>query len=175
VKERQEMARTVHDAKLAKREQRLRLEHRKKPYWLTLNEGEHLGYYRGARVGKWVARFRRAGEGGNYQETTIAEADDTADADGMVILNFRQAQDAARKWFAGLLRNGSRRTGKYTISDALDDYLAVFQGKDLANTRRRIEAIIRPALGAIDVAKLTTVAIADWHSPMRQPCSALAD
>ena len=50
------MARTVQDAKLAKREQRLRLEPRKKPYWLTLNEGEHLGYYRGARVGKWVAR-----------------------------------------------------------------------------------------------------------------------
>ncbi len=156
------MARTVQDARLAKREQRLRLEHRKKPYWLTLNEGEHLGYYRGARVGKWVARFRRAGVGGNYQETTIAEADDTADADGVVILNFRQAQDAARQWFAGLERNGGRRAGSYAVSDALDDYLATFQGRDLANTRRRIEAIIRPALGSVDVAKLTTAAISDW-------------
>ena len=48
------------------------------PYWLTLNEGEHLGYYRGARVGKWMARYRRAGTAGNYQEATIAEADDRA-------------------------------------------------------------------------------------------------
>ena len=156
------MARTVQDAKLAKREQRLRLEPRKKPYWLTLNEGEHLGYYRGARVGKWVARYRRAGAVGNYQETTIAEADDSADADGTLILDFRQAQDAARKWFGGLERNGGRRTSAYTVADALDDYLAGFQGKDLANTRRRIEAMIRPTMGAHEVAKLTTKQIADW-------------
>lgn len=156
------MARIVQDVKLAKREQRLRLEPRKKPYWMTLNEGEHLGYYRGARVGKWVARYRRAGTLGNYQETTIAEADDAADADGAVILNFRQAQDAARQWFGGLERNGGRRAGAYTVSDALDDYLAGFQGRDIANTRRRIEAIIRPDLGAHDVTKLTTKLIADW-------------
>jgi len=156
------MARIVQDVKLAKREQRLRLEARKKPYWLTLNEGEHLGYYRGARVGKWVARYRRAGSAGNYQETTIAEADDVSDADGAVILDFRQAQDAARRWFGGLERNGGRRARVYTVSDALDDYLAGFQGKDLANTRRRIEAIIRPELGSHDATKLTTKQIADW-------------
>ena len=99
---------------------------------------------------------------GNYQETTIAEADDSADADGTLILDFRQAQDAARKWFGGLERNGGRRTSAYTVADALDDYLAGFQGKDLANTRRRIEAMIRPTMGAHEVAKLTTKQIADW-------------
>lgn len=156
------MARVVQDAKLTKREQRLRLEARRKPYWMTLNEGEHLGYYRGARVGKWVARYRRAGAGGNYQEATIAEADDHADADGAVILNFKQAQEAARKWFATLERNGGRKTGAYTVSDALDDYLAAFQGKDKANTSRRIEAIVRPQMGKHEVAKLTTKQVADW-------------
>lgn len=156
------MARVVQDAKLAKREQRLRLESRKKPYWLTLNEGEHLGYYRGSRVGKWVARYRRAGAGGNYQETTIAEADDHADADGAVILNFKQAQEAARKWFATLERNGGRKTGAYTVSDALDDYLAAFQGKDRANTSRRIEAIVRPQVGKHEVAKLTAKQVTEW-------------
>jgi len=156
------MARVVQDAKLAKREQRLRLESRKKPYWMTLNEGEHLGYYRGARVGKWVARYRRAGAVGNYQETTLAEADDNADADGSVILNFKQAQDAARVWFLSLERNGGRRTGAYTVSDALDDYLAGFQGKDLANTRRRIEAIVRPQMGKHEVSRLTTKTVNDW-------------
>jgi len=166
------MARVVHDAKLTKREHRLRLEPRKKPYWLTLNEGEHLGYYRGRRVGKWVARYRQPGGAANYQETTIAEADDTADADGGVILNFRQAQEAARKWFSSLERNGGRRAGAYTVSDALDDYLAGFQGKDLPNTRRRVEAIIRPQMGHHTVASLAAKTINDWllslaNSPAR--------
>lgn len=166
------MARIVHDAKLAKREHRLRLEVRKKPYWMTLNEGEHLGYYRGIRVGKWVARYRRPGGPGNYRETTIAEADDTADADGSVILSFRQAQDAARRWFLSQEGNAGRRTGAYTVADALDDYLAGFHGKDLVNTRRRIDAIVRPQMGRYEVASLTTKAINGWllslaNSPAR--------
>lgn len=156
------MARVVQDTKLSKREQRLRLEARKKPYWMTLNEGEHLGYYRGARVGKWVARYRRAGAGANYQETTIAEADDTADADGTVILNFKQAQEAARLWFQSLEQNAGRKRGAYNVSDALDDYLKGFQGKDIANTRRRIEAIVRPQMGHHEVAALTTQIVHDW-------------
>lgn len=155
------MARVVQDFKLGKREQRLRLEARKKPYWTTINEGEHLGYYRGARVGKWLARFRLPG-GGAYQEATLAQADDFADADGEVILNFRQAQDLARKWFASPDRGGARRTGPYTVGAALDDYIADFTGKDLANTKRRIEKLIRPKLGSIEAAKLTTKQIDDW-------------
>lgn len=149
------MARTVIDAKLSKREQRIRLPERKEPYWMTLNEGEHLGYYRGRLVGKWVARHRAPGGVANYQRTTLGEADDNADADGSIILNFRQAQDAARKWLELVHRSEGRRTGDYTVSDALDDYLEGFQGRDLANTRRRIEAIIRPDLGGKVVSKLT--------------------
>jgi len=157
------MSRVVQDAKLAKREQRLRLPVSKKPHWMTLNEGEHLGYYRGARVSKWLARYRRAGMTGNYQEATLAQADDVADANGETILDFKQAQQAARAWFASLDRNGGRRIGSYTVSDALDDYLAGFQGKDIVNTRGRIEAIVRPQMGHLDVAKLTKGMIADWH------------
>lgn len=160
------MARIVQDAKLAKREQRLRLEPRKKPYWLTLNEGEHLGYYRGARVGKWVVRYRRAGSGGNYQEATLAEADDSADADGSVILDFRQAQEAARHWIGQLERNGGRRAQAYTVANALDDYLASFAGKDLLNTKSRVETFVRPALGEHDIAGLTTAQISEWLSSL---------
>lgn len=160
------MARIVNNADLRNREKRSRLEVRKKPYWMTLNEGEHLGYYRGQRVGKWVARYRRPGATGNYQETTLAEADDNADADGTVILNFKQAQEAARDWFAGLERNGGRSTGPYTVSKALDDYLEGFKGKDVANTRRRIDSIVRPQMGKHDVAKLTPKIITDWHSSL---------
>ena len=69
---------------------------------MVLNEGEHLGYYRGQIVRKWVARFRRPGVSHNYQEATLAEADDHIDADGVKILSFKQAQEAARNWFASI-------------------------------------------------------------------------
>lgn len=82
------MAQTIGNAVLGNREQRLRLGIRKNPYWMALNEGEHLGYYRGRRVRKWVARYRRPGISSKYREFTIAEADDYADADGSKILSF---------------------------------------------------------------------------------------
>src|SRR3546814_7260925 len=41
--------------------------------------------------------------------------------------------------FLELHRNGGRKAGVYTVSDALDDYLEGFRGKDLENTRRRSE------------------------------------
>ena len=160
------MARVVQDVRLAKREQRSRLTPQRKPYWLTLNEGEHLGYFRGLRVGKWVARYRQAGSSANYLEKTLGESDDVADADGSVILSFREAQQAARDWFALLDRNGGRRPAKYTVSDALDDYLAQFIGKDVANTTGRIKNHIRPRLGDVEVAKLTTMEIIAWHAAL---------
>src|SRR3546814_9551057 len=83
-------------------------------------------------------------------------------ADGQIILDFKQAQDSARKWFLELHRNGGRKVGVYTVSDALDDYLEGFQGKDLTNTRRRIEALIRPNLGHYEVSKLEPKTITDW-------------
>lgn len=115
------MARIVENTDLYNRERRLRLGIRKKPYWLALNEGEHLGYYRGRRVRKWVARYRRPGISSNYRELTIAEADDDADADGSKILSFGQAQTAARNWFAKIDQSGDQKSRPYSVSNALDD------------------------------------------------------
>lgn len=144
-------------------QQRLQLGIRKKPYWTILNEGKHVGYYRGRRVGKWVARIWRPGISSHYREYTIAEADDYMNADGSKILNFEQAQKNARKWFARIEKTEEPSLRPYSVSDALDDYLDGFSGKDIANTRRRIEAIIRPQIGGNDTAKLTPKIIAEWH------------
>ena len=157
------MSRAMHNEDLKNRTRRMQLPIRNKPYWMALNEGAHLGYYRGKRVRKWVARFRKPGSLHGYQEATIAEADDDADADGQTIFNFKQAKTAARYWFAGLERPVNPVELQYTISDALDDYLARFMGKDVDNTRRRVEAIIRPQMGHHPVVNLTTTLIADWH------------
>ena len=160
------MARVVENTDLHNRERRLRLGIRKKPYWMALNEGEHLGYYRGRRVRKWVARYRPPGISSKYREFTIAETDDYADADGSKILSFGQAQKAARSWFAHIGQNDYRSSRPYLVSDALDDYLKSFAGKDLENTRRRIEAIIRPQIGGHDTSRLTAKIIMDWHAAL---------
>ena len=157
------MARIIENTDLHNRKQRLRLGIRKKPYWMALNEGEYLGYYRGQRVRKWEARYRRPGNSSKYREFTIAEADDYADADGSKILSFGQAQKAARSWFAKIDQNGDQKSRPYLVSNALDDYLESFGGKDLENTRRRIEAIIRPQIGWHDTAKLSAKIIMEWH------------
>jgi integrase len=158
------MARVVVEAKLQNRTARERLTARTEPYWRTIGEGAHIGYYRGSRGGRWVARFRKPGATGGYAKTTLGEADDVLDPDGERILSFAQAQEKARGWFDIMARDGRRPAGQpYTVGNALDDYMANFAGKSVTATRSRLEAIIRPALGTIHVDKLTSKQIADWH------------
>lgn len=155
------MANKVREVRVDSRSARQKLAARAEPYWRTISEGAHLGYYRGSRVGKWKARYRPVGEGGTYRETTLGEADDLRDADGNRVLTFAQAQAAARVWFDAC--SGVSATGPYTVSDALDDYMKGFRGKSVMPTRNRIESLIRPALGSIQVSKLKTAQIVAWH------------
>lgn len=119
------MARTVRDAALATRSARLRLAARGKPYWRMLESGLHLGYRRRATGGTWIAR--RRDESGTYREEKLGLADDLQDANGTSILDFSQAQTAARIWWASAQRLVSGITtadsGPYTVARALADYL----------------------------------------------------
>ncbi len=161
------MGRAVKDAKLDKRDARLKLAPQKEPYWRLVSEGAHLGYYRGERVGKWVARYRRPGSTGGYLKTTLGEADDVRDADGETILNFRQADDAAREWFGLKDRGDAVPTGPFTVADALDEYSKAFKirkGAIPTDMKSRIEEIIKPSLGKLEVAKLTKDVVSEWHN-----------
>ena len=91
------MARTVRDTALATRSARLRLAPRAKPYWRLLEQGLHLGYRRRATGGTWIARRRDSN--GTYNEEKLGLADDLQDANGVSILDFTQAQRAARTWW----------------------------------------------------------------------------
>ncbi len=160
------MARTVRDANLETRTSRARLKARKKPYWRTLNQGQHLGYYKGARGGSWIARLF-LGER-QYLESTLAKADDTSDADGLEILSFPQAQEAARTWFTAEARRRAGledERGPYTVADAMQDYLdeLAHRAKAIAPTKHVIDMHILPAFGDRETAKLTTASIRDWH------------
>jgi integrase len=87
-----------------------------------ISEGCHLGYFRGQRAGKWVARYRRPGEAKGYIKERIGEADDVRDADGIEVLTFAQAQDKARGWFSRQASGGAE-VRDLTIADAVTQYI----------------------------------------------------
>ena len=161
------MARTVRDANLETRTARLRLPIRSEPYWRGLEKGFALGYRRRGKGGTWLARRRPAA--GGYAEHKIGTSDDLQDADGLAILDYGQAQKAARAWWRAELRREEghdTRSGPYTVADAIADYLKEFQGrggKSVYHTRRAAETHILPALGTALVGKLTAKKIEDWH------------
>jgi integrase len=160
------MARTVRDANLATRSARANLPARKRPYYRLILQGLHLGYYRGSRTGSWSAR-RFIGDG-RYEETKLGTADDVAHADGVGILTFGQAQERARAWFAAraLADAGhANPLAPYMVSNALDDYERDYVrrgGKAVDRLRHTMTAHIRPALGSIELEKLTRAKLESW-------------
>lgn len=170
------MARTVRYTNLETRTARLRLQVRGKPYFMLLHEGLHLGYRRLARGnGTWSARWY-AGEQ-TYQLRKIGQADDYAGADGRGVLTFAQAQEAARDLHKAEQRKAAgadedAHEGPFTVQDAATLYLEWFQEhrKSYDETKQAIDAHILPALGDIEVAKLTTTRIRKWHEALaKQP------
>ena len=162
------MARTVREAILATRSARLRLAVVSKPYWRVLEQGLHLGYRRRATGGTWIVR--RRSERGTYHEAKLGLADDLQDANSQTVLDFSQAQRAARLWCTNELRLESGidaiARGPYTVAQAMTDYLDDFRrrgGKGFDSIDSVIRRNILSELGSVAVAKLTTRRLLDWH------------
>ena len=160
------MARTVRDANLGTRTSRAALKVSDKPYYRAIDEGLHLGYRRNKTGGKWVMRWYVGDQ--TYKVETIASADDTLDADGAEFLTFSQAQAIARTRFvetrrvaAGLPAKG----GAYTVKLCIEEYLTWLEQhrKSAKDARVRAGALIIPALGGTECAKLTTRQLRDWR------------
>jgi integrase len=161
------MARAVRNAKIDTRPARSRLAERREPYWSVIAKGCAVGYRKGRKGGSWIARWRDP-EGRQHYDA-MGPADDAMDADGHSVLSFGQAQERARQWFATKEREAASDvapTGSYTVQDALADYLAdyVRRGGKAANRMRYvIDAHILPALGDVEVTKLTRRRIEAWQ------------
>lgn len=130
-----------------------------------ISVGCYVGYYRGPRSGTWIARCRNNGDKGYFQ-TALGEADDLRDANSVTILSFAQAQDKARNWFDKVFDARHGRPDRYTVGNALDDYLERFTGKSLEKTRHTIERHVRPALGRRPVCQLTTAELTKFQSDL---------
>lgn len=160
------MGRTVKDVRLQDRAARTRLPVSSDIYWRAINEGCHIGYYRGERGGKWVGRYRKPGGGKGYTKIRIGEADDVRDADGETVFDWKQAQAKAHLWFEDQARGGGKPAGPFTVAAALDEYTASVKartGSIPTDMRSRVDEIIKPVLGHHEVTNLTQKIIGDWH------------
>jgi integrase len=167
------MARTLKDANLDKPEARSRLAARGKPHYRLIEPGLHLGYRKArgrkgkpAVAGKWVVRHYAGGQ--TYVVETIATADDFSNADGVAILNFKQAQDKARERMVSRAHAAASKHGPLTVSDAMNAYLDFLDTnrKSGDDARYRDRAFIRPKLGAIEVSALTSDKLRHWHADL---------
>ena len=159
------MARTIRDAALETRAARARCKPAGQPYYRGLEPGLHLGYRKPrSGAGKRLARLNVEGK---YSYHPLGTADDFSDPDGTIILSYKQAQDAARKVQVG--------RGIGTVGDAVEAYIRSLEAEgraraSLAVLRCSADAHILPALGHVELAKLTSEQLQRWRNDLvRKP------
>lgn len=159
------MPRAVRDTRLETRAARERLSPRHEPYWRLIDRGAHLGYRKGKSGGSWIARYRC--DGSPYKKKTLGRADDKQDSDGATVLTFGEAQEKARAYFNEHVQGatGHKLPTRYTVRDAATDYLEAYEGRGRGKqtTEYAINAHVLPALGSIEIKKLTKDKIQKWH------------
>ncbi|ABE62952.1 phage integrase [Nitrobacter hamburgensis X14] len=103
-----------------------------------------------------------------YQTETLATADDFSDADGVAILDWKQAQTLARRRMVDYAHSEAGLAKPLTVADAMADYLVYLESKTKSGREGRYaaEAFILPAFGKVEVAKLTKEQIDRWHAEM---------
>jgi integrase len=150
---------------------RARLAVRGPLYWTVLAPGRALGYRKGATGGRWQARIRDD-KGGQHFEA-LGAADDILPADGVTTLSFQQAQERARDFFKRkemeFAGDYEPQSGPYTVALALEDYFKHRERRGSRGvTKDRSVARVRiiPTIGDVELSKLTTRRIRDWHTSL---------
>jgi integrase len=170
------MARKVKDKELDSKDARRKLKPRGKPYWRGVEKGLHLGYRRhhsdnGHKAGVWIARFYVGDQ--QYKEEQLGIADDLSDKDGVKVLDYWQAVNAARAAAAARARaSAGLSNGAFTVADAIREYVTFLEGnrKTAKLVRQRAAAYAIPELGHIEVNKLTADQLRKWHAGIaKQP------
>lgn len=161
------MPRASRDIKLETRTNRTKLKSNHEPYWVSIGKKLHLGYRKGTSGGSWIAR---ANIDGKYKKEKLGKADDFQDADNDTILDYFQAQAAARQFaehktkeMAEGLVSTSRNS--LTVADVIKHYLAWYKlNKKAYNyTEQTTQLYIISELGNILIKNLTSRSIRSWH------------
>lgn len=133
------MARAVADVRLQERAARARLKPRHHPYWRSVSEGRHLGYYRGKRGGSWIARCKAPSDA-DYITRPLGAADDLVAADGETVLDWKQALEASLDWFRKVERPGYLQARDLTVQTAVDEYAEMRDARDSARAGRPVRS-----------------------------------
>ena len=164
------MARRNEDAALATRTSRAKFPAEDTIRWRVIEKGKlHVGYRRRLAnvAGLWLARSY-VGDG-KYSKTTIGTADDFEPADGLKILDFYQAQQAAIAMAKARGKIAKTPAGPLTVAMLADDYLRHLEAagsKSVADAERRIKAHILPHFGSRRADSLTTAELNAWRDAM---------
>ena len=153
------MARRPRAAHIENRTNRLKLEPRRKPYYVNVAPGIALGYRRNRGAGTWTVKASN-GAGGNWIKA-FAVADDHEDSNADTVLNFWEAQDHARSIARGNSTGGDR---PITVSEAVDNYEVELKarGGDSRNASR-VRHHLPASLGAKTVGLLTARELRHWR------------
>jgi integrase len=165
------MARSVRDARLETRTAREKLKPSGKPRYRAIDPGLHLGYRKGKDGGKWVMR-RYVGDGA-YTVETLATADDKADADGVAVLDFKQAQARIRELHVQKTRIAQGlpvEDGPYTVRKCVHEYLDWLDRnrKSARDARYRAEALIMREIGDVPCVGLIAADIRKWRDKIAE-------
>lgn len=87
----------------------------------------------------------------------------------MAILDFWQAQDAARKRMVERAHAAAGKTGPLTVADVMDDSISFLESKGrpattIADVRGRDKALIRRKLGEMEASALTADILRKWRN-----------
>ena len=155
------MARSQRSSGLETRNARLKLPQGKR-HFVTIGEGLALAYRRTAQgFGTWQARLW---DGHKYHYSNIGEADDYQDANGIDLLTFYEAQEAARKRAHATKTDAGIIFKPVSVAEAADKYLAWYKDhrRAYAETEHTVKVHILPALGSTHLDKLTSATIRRW-------------
>jgi len=130
----------VREVRLQERTARGRLAIRHHPYWRTISEGAHFGYYRGARGGKWVARYRETSSNEAYATSSLGVADDLVEADGDTVLSYKHALDKANEWIKQQANGGRALDPNLSVRDAVAGYISVRDARASSNGEKHSSA-----------------------------------
>jgi len=161
------MARAIRSSTLETRSARLKLPVSIKPTFIRVAKGLGLGYRRNKSGGVWVMRVAD-GKRSSWVRT-IGAADDFAEADGIDVLTFWQAQDKVRS-LARADRGGTAEP--VTLARALDAYEADLKtrDRDVANVQR-IRAHITNGLAGKLITLLAPRELRAWRDDLIQKMS----
>ena len=140
---------------------RLRLPLRRKPYTgPSLARGIKLLYRRNRTNGSWVVKASTGH--GTYWTKAFAEADDYERGDGVRVLTFYEAQDAAKALARGT--ENAPDTKPVTVREAVDRYELDLKsrGADISNARR-VHRHMTSTLAGKPVGLLTVNDLRHWR------------